>query len=343
MFNGVNIGPQDMAANSKLGLDGENELGGQGLSSDEPTAHGRLTPTDQAPESGLRTGLADGSGEGRVEAGLDRHSECTNGIPLGGQPEKRTSPKKIKPLNPCAETDSHSSNDDGDSSMGECVPKSIVGDRINQRLKELGWSQAELARRANLAQSTINQLINGKSRSSSHLHVIARQMGVSTAWLAGVRAADDRGIEGEETVEQSLERLGLSLIPQVELSALGEGSKRMLPVVAHIPVARGWVHEWLGRTEDRGQVYVTRPDSDEMAPTINKGDVVVLDAAETELKGQNSLWAVAYGGVGMIRRVLRHPDGSIELRADNPISPPIVAKVDDVRLIAAVVAVAKTI
>jgi len=342
MLNGVNIGPQNVTANVELGLDSENEFSGQGFAVDEPTSDGRLTSTDQAPECGLRTGLADGSGEGRVEGVLNRHYECTNGIPLGDQSEKRTSPKFNCALTECRQSDSSLQNFEGDSSIGESVPKSIVGDRINLRLKELGWPQAELARRVNLAQSTINGLIHGHSRSSAHLHVIARQLGVSTAWLAGVRPADDRGIEGEESDEQSLARMGVLLIPQVDLSACGEVSK-MLPVVAHIPVSRAWVHEWLQLADEKGLVFVARPDGDDMAPTINRGDVVWLNAAETDIKRQDALWALAYGGVGMIRRVRRLADGTLELRAESAYSPPIVAKDDEVRVIAAVVAVAKTI
>jgi transcriptional regulator with XRE-family HTH domain len=60
-----------------------------------------------------------------------------------------------------------------------------VGERIAERLKEAGISQAELARRVSLTQPTINALIRGSSRSSAHLHKIARELGTTPAYLAG--------------------------------------------------------------------------------------------------------------------------------------------------------------
>lgn len=63
-----------------------------------------------------------------------------------------------------------------------------IGTRIREKLKELGLSQTELARRAGVSQPTISDLIRGDSRSSSHLHVIARELGTTPAYLAGETA-----------------------------------------------------------------------------------------------------------------------------------------------------------
>lgn len=60
-----------------------------------------------------------------------------------------------------------------------------IGHRIQNRLTQLGMSQAELARRVSVDQSTINGLIRGHSRSSKHLHLIARELGTTAAYLTG--------------------------------------------------------------------------------------------------------------------------------------------------------------
>ncbi|RSV34369.1 helix-turn-helix domain-containing protein [Sphingomonas sp. ABOLE] len=60
-----------------------------------------------------------------------------------------------------------------------------IGERIDDRLKAIGISQAELARRVGVRQSTINGLIRGESRGSKHLHVIARILRTSPAYLTG--------------------------------------------------------------------------------------------------------------------------------------------------------------
>lgn len=60
-----------------------------------------------------------------------------------------------------------------------------LSDRIKARLQELGLSQAELARRAKIPQTTVNGLVQGKSRTSVHLVRIARELQTTPAYLVG--------------------------------------------------------------------------------------------------------------------------------------------------------------
>lgn len=60
-----------------------------------------------------------------------------------------------------------------------------IGQRIRQRLAETQLSQSELARRVGVRQSTIHSLIIGDSRSSKYLHLIARELGTTPAYLTG--------------------------------------------------------------------------------------------------------------------------------------------------------------
>lgn len=61
----------------------------------------------------------------------------------------------------------------------------IVGQRILARLPAVGLSQAELARRVGISQGAMNNLIAGRSRSSTHLHKIARHLATTPAYLSG--------------------------------------------------------------------------------------------------------------------------------------------------------------
>jgi transcriptional regulator with XRE-family HTH domain len=49
----------------------------------------------------------------------------------------------------------------------------------------MAMSQAELARRVGISQPAINALIRGASRSSTHLHRIARELDTTPAYLTG--------------------------------------------------------------------------------------------------------------------------------------------------------------
>lgn len=61
----------------------------------------------------------------------------------------------------------------------------MIGERIAARLSDMGMSQSELARRIGLTQGSIAQLVSGRSRSSAHLHKIARELQTTPAFLSG--------------------------------------------------------------------------------------------------------------------------------------------------------------
>jgi transcriptional regulator with XRE-family HTH domain len=90
----------------------------------------------------------------------------------------------------------------------------MIGDRIKRRLRELGISQAELARRVGLHQSTINGIIRGNQRSSTHLHMIARELETSTAFLTG--ETEDPSIDASELALDRQDRLVLDLFNHLE-------------------------------------------------------------------------------------------------------------------------------
>ncbi|WP_344692935.1 helix-turn-helix transcriptional regulator [Sphingomonas cynarae] len=63
--------------------------------------------------------------------------------------------------------------------------KMTLGARIDRRRIAMGISQAELARRVGIRQSTINSLINGDSRSSRSITQIARELRTTPSYLLG--------------------------------------------------------------------------------------------------------------------------------------------------------------
>ena len=60
-----------------------------------------------------------------------------------------------------------------------------LGERIEALRKEIGISQAELARRVGVRQSTMNSLIKGNSRTTRSLVAIARELRTTPAYLSG--------------------------------------------------------------------------------------------------------------------------------------------------------------
>ena len=57
--------------------------------------------------------------------------------------------------------------------------------RLSERLVAVGLSQAELARIVGISQQAVGKLVNGRSRSTSHIARIARALSTTAAYLEG--------------------------------------------------------------------------------------------------------------------------------------------------------------
>lgn len=81
-----------------------------------------------------------------------------------------------------------------------------VGARIKARIEAIeGMSQSELARRVGITQGTIAALISGRSRSSTYLHQIARELRTTPSYLSG--ETDDPGADAPAAPDLSYDEL----------------------------------------------------------------------------------------------------------------------------------------
>lgn len=81
----------------------------------------------------------------------------------------------------------------------------MIGERIKERLDATRLSQAQLARRTGIHQTTINQLVNGKSQSSAHLHKIARELRTTVEYLEGITDDPTAEFSGDYLTEEERE------------------------------------------------------------------------------------------------------------------------------------------
>lgn len=89
-----------------------------------------------------------------------------------------------------------------------------LGQRIEDRRKQIGISQAELARRVGIRQSTVNSLIRGDSRSSRSIVQIARELHTTPAYLTG--STDDPDEGAQPTPEPRIQLVSLPVaLPSV--------------------------------------------------------------------------------------------------------------------------------
>ena len=104
----------------------------------------------------------------------------------------------------------------------------IVGERVSELLSRRGLTQAELARRAKLHQSTINGLVRGDQRSSTKIDKIARILATTPAYLEGETDDPDENAPppAPEPVAQHL-MMPVALPTEAALAAMFEAQLRV--------------------------------------------------------------------------------------------------------------------
>jgi len=217
-----------------------------------------------------------------------------------------------------------------------------LAERLASRMKELKVSQAALARSVGVSQPTINEIVNGGTKRSKHLREIARALETTEAWLLG-ETEDPTGVVAVLDPDELADRLGLALVPEMDIGfAMGAGS--YLDVFEKTGF-RAFDQEWL-RSLSAGnlaKLFVARGDGDSMEPTLHDGDIVLIDAGQDRINRADRIWALVYGGMGLIKRVRPLPDGRTELMSDNPNVKPIYAIPGELHIVGRVVWIGRKI
>jgi len=222
-------------------------------------------------------------------------------------------------------------------SFSDTLSCMTVGDRIKERLDRLGIKPTELARRVGVSQPTIHALINGNAQGSKHLHKIAAELGTSPAYLAG-ETDDDTPVSYPPSALDALsDKLDLAMIPEFEIGlSMGGGTEiAEVPQIGIVPFQRAWLRSMMrGSFAD---LFVARGDGDSMMPTILDEDFVLVDTSQRSIMKQDRIWAISYGGLGIIKRVRGLPNGKYEINSDNPNVTPIYATDEEMHVIGRVI------
>ena len=204
-------------------------------------------------------------------------------------------------------------------------PSPVDPVRFKQRLEELGLSQSEMARRIGVSQPTIARLATGEQFGSKHLHRVAFELDTTPAYLTGETDDPSLGAVPVPSVAAVADQLGLVEVPEIDL-ALGMGGtylneQEVQESIVHFP--ESMIRPFT--SADLSMLVFARGDGDSMSPTISDHDIVLIDRSQSTINRQDKIWAIAYGDIGMIKRVRAMPDGSYKIMSDNPVIEPEIA------------------
>lgn len=213
----------------------------------------------------------------------------------------------------------------------------IVMERLAERMRHFGLSQAELARRVGITQQAVGKLVNGSSRSSPHIGKIAQVLETTPAYLVGQVADPDEGAMLIPTDDVIADQLDLVTIDEIDLAfGLGETFTDQVSIDV---TPRRFPRAWLsGLTDAPPSLLVfARGRGDSMMPTMLDGDIVLIDKSQRDFRQQDVLWALTMGDAAMIKRLRLRPSGRVAILSDNATVPQDEVEAADIRIVGRVV------
>lgn len=212
------------------------------------------------------------------------------------------------------------------------VKSLLLSKRLQLAMKEVGISQAELARACGVKPPSVHGWLSGKSKflRGENLLAAARALNVSQEWLATgkgpmlleLRGEEIPGSQGNEDVVQQPTDDEFVLVPQLDISAAcGEGR-----FADHVVVKGGLAFKRsslrnFGVPERAARIIYALGGS--MSPTIQDGCVVLLNTADVTPR-EGKVYAICTPDGGLVLKRLiwdYHPAMGSQtwiMRSDNP-------------------------
>jgi phage repressor protein C with HTH and peptisase S24 domain len=248
---------------------------------------------------------------------------------------------------------------------GERIKSAMSGREVSWLVRETGFGDSTIRdairrgpSRSDVAASiaealgvTVDWILTGRHVVGLTEERIGEKLGISKAQIAKMIAGDVG--RAKRTAQSGSAQEGrvsyrAEVAPSPDVVELDEIDLRYGMGGSYIdgPVSaakRQFSREWLRqitRTAPEHLFWATG-DGDSMEPTIRSQDIILIDRSQqTPLMG-DGVWAVAWGDVGMIKRLRPLPGGTLEMHSDNPLVKPATAVDGEVHIIGRVVAVVK--
>jgi transcriptional regulator with XRE-family HTH domain len=196
--------------------------------------------------------------------------------------------------------------------------KAMLTERLKKVIQDSGLPLLQFAQQTGVSKNTlINYRDGATSPSADFLEKVCRDFAVSPNWLL-LGEGTEQGGGGKHGKDSATEEY--SLIPLLESRVKGgpEGEILYEEIADHYPFKKWWVEKLVGRGYERQQsLMLIRVRGDSMSPTINQGEMALVDTFESErvqvLTGRIYLVILPDGTVALKRLVLSGDQGGLKL------------------------------
>ena len=120
-------------------------------------------------------------------------------------------------------------------------------------------------------------------------------------------------------------------------STVGRGTVQSRQIVDYLAFKAEWLRRRIGI--DPKSLMLVEAVSDSMAPTIDEGDLVLVDLRDPRFR-HDGVYVLRASGDLSIKRIQRRPDGKLIIRNDNAAYEPTVVAADSVNVVGHVIWIA---
>lgn len=195
---------------------------------------------------------------------------------------------------------------------------STIGARVRQARKEQRLSQIELAKKANISQTTLSQLENGRNESSKELPSIALALGVDVHWLLTGEGYSKllTPVNGSEYLKKSFAvwqngdtpPTGMTPISYYKsvIGALGNGYANDEYVEEELLWFRNETISECNVNAAYAKAIKVRGES--MMPELNDGQVIAIDTSATNIY-DGEIYAFIVNNELKVKYLFKHGNG----------------------------------
>jgi phage repressor protein C with HTH and peptisase S24 domain len=195
-------------------------------------------------------------------------------------------------------------------------------------------SVADLARAVGVSDNAIYKWVSGRGQPGMiSLVNLAKAAGVSVEWLATGRGLPAKSKSAE--LAAPVELPGFVAMPRLALrGAGGRLTTQSQQLVDYLNFRPEWLQRVLGA--DPRSLALVEAVGDSMSPTIDDGDLVLVDLREPRFNF-DAIYVFKAGSDLSVKRVQRQQDGSLIVRSDNPAYAPQPAEPDGLDILGRVI------
>jgi phage repressor protein C with HTH and peptisase S24 domain len=207
----------------------------------------------------------------------------------------------------------------------------LVDEEFRRRLRlimQQFGSVADLARAVGVSDNAIYKWVSGRGQPSMMSLVnLSKAAGVSVEWLATGRGSPTKA-RGES---HGMEVVEGGPVPRQSLrTANGRGTAQNPQIVDYLSFQPDWLQRELNM--DLRNLALVEVMGDSMAPTIDEGDLVLVDLREARFRS-DGVYVLRIGSDLAVKRLQRQPDGTVLIRGDNPAYESSTVKPEEVTLL----------